>query len=409
MKRLDKKVFRDEAGTVAIIFALVLMALVGAAGGAIDYGRAISAKSKLSTAADAAALAGAVAPQSERIGVATNSFKVNHGGTVTPSVTVNGSVVRVVASQAVPSTLLAVIGIRELPVSVESEAVIGAASAAPQCILLLEPNDIGLYANSGAKLDANCDIQINSDHSTEALFVNSASHITATAVRVHGTSKLNSGSTVAPAPVDGSAPQADPLASLAEPSSGPCTYTDFTVNSGQTRTMTPGVYCKKTLINSGSIAIMTPGVYVFRDGEFEINSLSTVTGSGVMMFFENKSARLKVNSFSVFEVSAPTSGTYAGLLMFQGRHPDNADAWPFVVNSNGSTKLEGTIYLPRGTLELNSLSTANQSAAYTAIVARDMVLNSFGTMTVRSNFGGPTPLPPLLASFKNVTVAHLTK
>lgn len=409
VKKLDASFRNDESGTVAIVFALTLTVLLAAAGGAVDYARAVSAKSRLAAAADIASLAGATAHNDMRIAVATASFRANHGSTVSPGITTNGSTVLVVASESVPTTLLKVIGINEIPVRVESEAVIGATSSAPQCILLLEPSDIGLYANSDAKLDANCGIQVNSRHSTESLFANSLSHITAADVRVSGTSRLNSGSTVTPAPIDGSPQQADPLASLVEPASGGCTYTDFTVNSGQTRTMTPGVYCKKTLINSGSTAIMQPGVYVFRDGEFLINSLSTVTGNGVMMFFQNKDARLNVNSDSVFSVSAPTSGSYAGILMFQGRHADNAGAPPFIINSDGNTKLEGTIYLPLGTLEVNSHSTAKQSAAYTAIVARDMVLNSFGTMTVRSNFEGPTPLPPLLAGFKNVTLARLSK
>lgn len=399
----------DNRGGVAVVFGLTAVVLLATAGGAVDFARAVSAKNKLSAAADSAALAGAVAPESARNSAAVATFKANHRSTVEPTVTVQGSIVRVAARQTVTTTLLNVIGIPEFPIQVESEAVVGAASPAPQCILLLEQSDIGLYANLDAKLDANCGIHINSGHATEALFANSNSHITAAAVRVHGTSRLNSGSTVTPNPIDGSTQQTDPLASLGEPASGACTYTDFTVNSGQTRTMTPGVYCNKTLINSGSTAVMQPGIYVFRDGEFEINSFSTVTGSGVMMFFQNKDARLNVNSDSVLEVSAPTSGTYSGMLMFQGRDPVNSGAAPFIINSDGRTKLEGTIYLPLGTLELNSRSVANQTAAYTAIVARQMVLNSNGTMTVGSNFDGPTPLPTPLAGFKNVTLARLTK
>ena len=44
--------------------------------------------------------------------------------------------------------------------------------------------------------------------------------------------------------------------------------------------MTPGVYCSKTLLNSGSTATLLPGVYIFKEGDFEINSLSSVTGNG---------------------------------------------------------------------------------------------------------------------------------
>lgn len=401
---------RQDAGTVAVVAALSLTLICAVTGGAIDFGRAFSTKSRLSAAADAAALAGAVALQDQRVAAATALFSRVYGGNVTPAVSTSGTRVFVTVSEPVKTTFLNVIGMSEINVHVESEAAVGAASGAPQCILLLETSQIGLTANSDSKLDASCGIHVNSSNS-EALFANSNSHILATDIGVHGQTRLNSGSTATPAPVDGSVPKPDPLVSLAEPSNatGACNFTDFTVNSGQTQVMVPGVYCKKTLINSGSTAIMQPGVYVFRDGEFEINSLSTVTGSGVMMYFHNKAARLNVNSDSVFEVSAPVSGFYAGILMFQGRQSENSMAAPFIVNSDGRTKLEGTIYLPLGTLELNSQSAANQLAAYTAIVARQMVLNSFGTMSVGSDFEGPTPLPPLLTSFRNVTVARLTK
>jgi hypothetical protein len=172
--------------------------------------------------------------------------------------------------------------------------------------------------------------------------------------------------------------------------------------------MSPGVYCKKTLINSGSTVTMEPGLYVFREGELTVNSLSSLKGAGVTLFFQDMDARLNINSDSVFNVTAPASGTYAGVLMFQGRSNGNKDAPPFIINSNGNTRLEGTIYLPLGTLELNSISTANQTAAYTAVIARNMVLNSAGTFTAKSNYAGVTPLPDLMAQKKFVD-ARLTR
>jgi hypothetical protein len=198
---------------------------------------------------------------------------------------------------------------------------------------------------------------------------------------------------------------------LPEPveASGPCNYTDFTVNNGQTKTMWPGVYCKKTLVNSGGVAIMKPGVYVFRGGEFLINSLSTVTGFEVMMFFEDKDARLNVNSGSTLKVTAPKSGTYEGVLMFQSRHPSTKSAPPHIVNSDSDTVVGGAVYLPNGILEVNSLSGPSVAADYTAIIARKMVLNSKGAVQVRANFPGNTPLPPLLADFSATTSAHLVR
>ena len=411
----------DQRGNVAVLFGLTSLAMFGMAGAAVDFGRAYNVRSELQSSADAAALAGAKlggqATSSARISAASSVFTANISGVPAPGIVVNGETVTVTAAMNVPTALLGVVGITELPVNAKSVAssVTSPPSIPPTatCVLLLQASQVGLYVNSESKLDATCGLHVNSNHSTEALFANSSSHITTTSTCVRGEARLSSGSTATPTPVEGCAVKPDPLLSLAEPSNAAasCNHTDFKVENGQTKTMSPGVYCKKTLINSGGTATMQPGVYIFRQGEFLVNSQSTVTGSQVMMFFVDKDARLNVNSDGVFKVSAPKSGTYQGMLMFQGRHHDNSSAPPFIVNSDGNTRLEGTIYLPKGTLEVNSWSTANQLAAYTAIVADKMVLNSNGTLKIKSDYTTNTPLPPLLASAMGTTTisARLTQ
>lgn len=403
---------KDSRGSVAVIFGVTTFVALVAAGAAVDYGRAFSTRSALQVATDAAAVSAAAAdPDSDRIDLATTVFHANYPGSAAADLNVatSSDKVMVTASAAVGTTLLAMAGITELAVAAISEAKSSANPSPALCILLLEKTEIGLYANSDSRLDASCAVHINSNNA-EALYVNSNSHITASDVCVVGSSKLNGG-TVTPSPTHGCPEKADPMLSLPEPAEAslPCNYTDFTVNNGQTKTMWPGVYCKKTLINSGGNAIMLPGVYVFREGEFSINSLATVTGSEVMMFFKDKDARLNVNSGSTFKVTAPKSGTYQGVLMFQSRHPDTLSAPPHIVNADGNTELEGTLYVANGVFELTSLSVANEAADYTIIIARQMVLNSNGLLQVKCNLSGNTPLPPLLAGFKGTTSARLVR
>jgi hypothetical protein len=360
-------------------------------------------------ATDAAALAAATAAEDARRGLATAAFNANYTAKSGVTVTVSaGSKVMVRATDAVATSFLGVTGIEQLAIETSSEAEAYVATANPQCVLLLENADIGLYVNSASKLDATCGVHVNSKNK-EALFANSNSHLATTGLCVSGTSHLNSGSTATPSPTDGCPQKSDPMASLTEPVEAllPCTFTDYKVASGQTKTMVPGVYCKKTLVENGGKAIMLPGVYVFRAGEFLVNSFGSVTGDAVMMYFQDKDARLNVNSDSTLMVSAPKTGTYTGVLLFQSRHPDTVAAPPHIVNSDGNVKLEGTIYARNGIIEVNSKSTANQLADYTAIVARKMVLNSSGTLTLRSNFDGDTPLPPSLSSFRGTPAARL--
>lgn len=78
------------------------------------------------------------------------------------------------------------------------------------------------------------------------------------------------------------------------------------------------------------------------------------------------------------------------------------------MNSDSSSKFEGTIYMPNGTLEVNSHFTANALASYTAIVARAMILNSYGTLQMRSDYdGSSTPFPSDLSEFQATSGAVL--
>lgn len=412
-----KRFSTEEGGNVATIFCLSAVILCGLIGGAVDFGRAQHSKLQLQAAADSAVLAGATAGSKAaddvRISVATNYFIANYPGEPTPEVSVSGDKVTLAAKIKVPAHFLGVIGINEIKVPVIATAVVGAgglAGAGP-CILLLNNSDIGLYVNSDSKLVAACGLHVNSNHATEALFANSMAQITTTNTCVRGAARLNGGSTATPTPVEGCPVKADPLLALAAPTNAAasCDYTDFKVQIGQSLAMYPGVYCRTTEINSGGRVTMAPGIYIFREGQFVVNSNSQVTGSEVMMFFAGKDASLTVNSDSILNVSAPRTGIYQGMLMFQGRHADNISAPPFIINADSQTRLEGTIYLPKGTLELNSLSTANQAASYTAIVADKMVLNSFGTLTVNADYQAGTPLPPVLDRAINGPSARLTR
>ena len=60
------KIRSDDRGSIAILFALVVMIVFAAAGGGIDYGRAVLAREKLQTSVDSAVLAAARIWQTEQ-------------------------------------------------------------------------------------------------------------------------------------------------------------------------------------------------------------------------------------------------------------------------------------------------------------------------------------------------------
>ena len=131
---------RDQRGNIAIIFAISLLPILAAVGGAVDYSIANSQRSKIQAALDSAILAGAIAGkqsldagagQSTAIAAANsaaaNFFQGNMVG-YTASVTTNYTVSGLnlsgtgSASAAVPTSFMKVVGFPTIPMKIFSNA-----------------------------------------------------------------------------------------------------------------------------------------------------------------------------------------------------------------------------------------------------------------------------------------------
>lgn len=122
---------RDPRGSVALMFALAAMVLIGAVGAAMDYSRAASIQSSLQRAVDGAALLAAknneqmsATPMTDASATdyLRKTFASDKVGDLSAKVTFFADSVRVQASVAVPTTLMGVLGITSMPVAVSSEA-----------------------------------------------------------------------------------------------------------------------------------------------------------------------------------------------------------------------------------------------------------------------------------------------
>jgi hypothetical protein len=97
-------------------------------------------------------------------------------------------------------------------------------------------------------------------------------------------------------------------------------------------------------INIGGAAKVTlaPGVYYFQGGGFTVGGSATVTGTGVMLY--NAPARstdqINISGAASLTLTAATTGTYAGITIFQAR---TANA-QLVVSGSGAVNVTGTVY-----------------------------------------------------------------
>ncbi len=396
-----KQFVRDRAATTAVTFALAAVPLIAGAGIAVDYARAIKFHTELQVGADAAALGAALingATDEERIAAAKVIFNSNlDKGVAVPvvNVTVGSDEVRVAATTNLKSTLMNVVGYSKNRLTVSATAAYG--SRPGPCILTLDTSvKNALLINSDANIIApDCAVQVNSSNS-EALRGNSNGNISAKEICVNGNWVSDSNSQFNPTP-EKCDPVSDPLAALPPPpeAGNACDWTDLTVEG--IVTLYPGVYCKKLELNSGANVIFSPGIYVIRDGEFIVNSHSTATAKGVMFYLTGttNNPRFNINSNSHIEFSAPTSGTYAGIVFFQAR---DAVADFSILNSDSSSIVEGTIYLPNSPLHLNSNGNISESSPWTAIIVKTLELNSNSILHINADYASSSvPVPVALA------------
>jgi Flp pilus assembly protein TadG len=384
---------RDEAGIALVVVALSMVVLLGFLGVAIDTSYLRTVKQCMQTAADAAALAGASelsygdVTSAAQADAATNGFTNGVNGV---TVTVNNppqtasdphyndsKYVEAIISQNVPTMFGKIFGTKTVTVSARSEAHLG---SSPNCFFVSSPS--ATFQVNGGSLTAQCGLVVSS--SASVAFQSNGATISATSISVHGGAQINGGS-VNPAPQTNVATSSDPLSYIPKPTVGACGSGSGTTWSGSsnqvqlsntTATFNPGVYCGGIQFNSGVTASFAPGVYIISNGYLQLNGTSTLTGSGVT-FYMTGSGSFQFNGTSHFNLTAPTTGTYAGILFFQ----DPNDSSTAQLNGDSSTVFQGALYFPGALLQLNG-GTGN--AAYTIIDANQVQLN--GTNIVNADY-----------------------
>ena len=90
------------------------------------------------------------------------------------------------------------------------------------------------------------------------------------------------------------------------------------------------------------------------------------------MFYIHSNSSLEFDSNSALDLSAPTSGTYNGILFFQSR----SNSVLARIDSNVVNDLTGVLYFPNNHLVLDSNSQMTSPGTCTQIVASTIEFNS---------------------------------
>ena len=162
-------------------------------------------------------------------------------------------------------------------------------------------------------------------------------------------------------------PPRDPLANLRKPPVGGCDFNDYIVpDAFSVVALDPGVYCGGiTISGSDSTITFNPGNYIIKGGGMNFAaSNNDISGSGVMFFNTDQAGTFGDIQFSGsgsnIDLSAPTSGPYAGVLFYQDPEAAPGD---FIFKVNGDIlagSFDGTIYMPEQLVEYSGNSAAGE-------------------------------------------------
>ena len=392
------------------IAAVCLPLLVGAAGLAVDTTQWTYWRRQLQREADSAALAGAFAKaQSKDPVVAANSdlSRTNtillsgpadiHSAPTTGAFIGNSQAVRVslTTSQRLPFSGSFMLTTPAISASATAAVV----SNGDYCALALSPTtaSAGIKMQGSASLNFGCGLATNSQ-AANAVTAGGSSSITATPVSAVGGLTASNNYVGGTQLLPYSLPQPDPFANLPTPSPSGC-QSQVTVGPNTTQTLSPGCYSGMNL--KGTVTL-NPGTYYIDGGSFSVGSQAIVAGDGVTIILTSSSAAsnpsliatLNVNGGATLQLTAPTSGTYKGILFYQDRRA--LDSGADTLNGNGSSKLQGALYFP--SQELDFSGTSGMTTDCLQLVAYRL------TFIGNTSVSNQCPAASGAASFKGVQV-----
>ena len=179
-------------------------------------------------------------------------------------------------------------------------------------------------------------------------------------------------------------PTADPLRRLAAPNvaAGPVrSAKPLVINSLLPTILNPGVYQGGIQIKGISTVVMNPGVYILEGGGLQVQNLATLAGIGVTMYNTQgafPAGPISISSLGKVVLTAPLSGTYQGISVFQ----DRALTQPISVSGAGTMAFTGTVYAVGADVALDSLVSLGIDTLGGAYICNTLHVSGIGSINI---------------------------
>ncbi len=386
-----KRLLADQKGQQLVLVALLLPLLVAFVGLVLDVGVVFVQQRRVQTAADAAAsAAGAILyPQGRSAAISTARYYATQNGFTDNGTSVrvlvhqppasgayagNSHYIQVAVEQQVAPVFAAIVWNGTFTVQATATAgytlrALGADLMALKDTTCNGYNSVTMNGNTGRiSLTAGV-VQVNSP-CANALDIGNGDIYAAAGGAIGGGGTENAAINItgpsysrgpngvlSPAPTLNAPPIPDPLASLPVPNTAGCVTRTGPVGGRYL----PGIYASNFNPNlsypfDGSSGACN-GVFYFR-GSLSTNK-DTIQIINGMFYFE--AGGLTLGGNAEIEGTAPTTGPYAGILVFMARNNYSSfylHGTPQANCSSDAANTKGIIYLPKGNLELQGTSDA---------------------------------------------------
>ena len=350
-----KNFWRRREGNVAMIAALASPLILGGAAFGADTTYWYFRDLELQAAADAGAYGATIEMRAGRSSTAVRAAALREGsangfdaadGTITVNTPPTSGAyqqpkaVEVLLTERQERFFSGLFDSRVVTAGARAVAIYESSSRA--CVLALDPGAGRAASVSGsANLTLRgCTLMSNSV-AADAVYIGGSSHLTVPCVISVGgvNSTVGLSMNECDVPVTQAPPVADPFANLPEPQpSGSCQNANGAV-------LQPGRYCSG--LNLRGDVRLAPGVYYLERGDFRINANARITGSGVTIYFAD-GVGTHFNGNATVDLTAPSSGTYSGVLFFGAR---DSGRQSHVFNGTANSAMTGALYFPADDVE----------------------------------------------------------
>ena len=191
---------------------------------------------------------------------------------------------------------------------------------------------------------------------------------------------------------ENSPPSPDPYANVPEPvPSGTCQGANVGQNN-QTTTVTASEvhasgmnsmrFCSG--LNVRGDVTFQPGIYFIEGGDFRFNSNAAIFGDGVIFYLAD-GVEISFNGTADMDISAPTTGDYAGILFFGSR---SATTMSHTINGDAGVVIDGAIYAPASHIDLIG-NAATSTVSCTQVIGDSIAFSGNGSIGIEcSNTAG---------------------